>query len=665
MNAGSKKTILLLGLVFGIVAGARAAEVSIIHEKAESVDIYADQNDIVHIIWRTKTGFVKYGQIKNNTIVNIEGIPDSDWIQPKRKRPRLVVSPNGKYVATTFCPFDESAVYIAIRDAGGWRTEKIYQTSGGYSVSNPAVAIDDFGNIHAFVASWKPGEIVASLVYMRKQAARNWKISLFTTKPYEYDVPVMFVDRDNRTHLLVNAIDYSISPADDYEYYARIDAGAEFNDADLVKMTRPNLNYMPDQGDLYVDRRGGVHVALVCFTMRRSSTFDYWYKAPGEANFRPPVTIKGPHATVGEGHLYTSQPAVGADDAGAVWVSWGECTQTENADVVQIRKYDPVSRSWNSETIGDGVDIFNQSKTCIALTHQLMYMVWGGDTDIKLRTEPAYGLPGGFSVVLKTPSYQDTVKGVVTIEAEVREADPAKVEFFVASQKLGEKTAAPYTWEWNTYGVANGQYEVKVIVTTTDNRTAQDYVLATVYNEQGVALISPSAQLPVFGSIPVQAVVLGVQPVTRIDFFVNDQLIISDSVAPYGFDWDTTALARGSYVLKAVAIFTNGVVSDFSQTVQKASPLVGPLAGSIVNETGKLLTRRLHYHTLSWSANPQAVGVVKYLVYFAGESGFTLAGEAAGTTFLHRGLNASIHYRYAIVAVDGIGVLSDPLLITE
>lgn len=65
------------------------------------------------------------------------------------------------------------------------------------------------------------------------------------------------------------------------------------------------------------------------------------------------------------------------------------------------------------------------------------------------------------STALTSPTGGATVSGTTTLSASATDnVGVSRVEFYLGSSLLGSSTASPYTYAWNTTGVANGSYSL-------------------------------------------------------------------------------------------------------------------------------------------------------------------------------------------------------------
>jgi hypothetical protein len=106
-----------------------------------------------------------------------------------------------------------------------------------------------------------------------------------------------------------------------------------------------------------------------------------------------------------------------------------------------------------------------------------------------------------------------------------------------------------------------------------------------------VSIASPAQGATVSGLASIDVAASDNVGVTRVELRVNGATVASDTVAPYGFAWDTSAVANGSATLVAYAYDAAGNASASSPvavTVANAlaAPDTTPPTVSIVNPTG-------------------------------------------------------------------------------
>lgn len=167
---------------------------------------------------------------------------------------------------------------------------------------------------------------------------------------------------------------------------------------------------------------------------------------------------------------------------------------------------------------------------------------------------------------------------LVNIEANASDPDGKieSVEFYIDNRLKATDTSAPYTMTWKAPA---GATHIRVIAKDDTQSQAADEVIALVSKPPFAVNISkPLNGSKIIEGEPriIEAQVQQVnQPVERIDFFVNDQFIGWDSVAPYTINWIPEA---GMTMIKAIAISTvnaaDSILVNVLDTAQNQPPVV-------------------------------------------------------------------------------------------
>lgn len=82
-----------------------------------------------------------------------------------------------------------------------------------------------------------------------------------------------------------------------------------------------------------------------------------------------------------------------------------------------------------------------------------------------------------------------------------------------------------------------------------------------------VGITSPGNATSVSGTVVISASAADNVGVTRVEFYINDQLVATETTAPYTYSWDTTTQVPGVYTLLVKAYDAAGNVSQFSSSV--------------------------------------------------------------------------------------------------
>lgn len=213
---------------------------------------------------------------------------------------------------------------------------------------------------------------------------------------------------------------------------------------------------------------------------------------------------------------------------------------------------------------------------------------------------------------ISSPSSGAIVSGTVSVAATASDDQGvAWAELYIDNVLYTTLYRPPFTFSWDSRSVPDGSHTVQVktidaaanvgsssVVTVTTNNgitgPAADTTAPTV------AISSPGNGATVSGSVPVSITASDNVGVARVDLYVNNQLVGSDTTSPYSVTWDSTATANGSYTLQAKAydaagnVGTSGSVTinvSNSVVVDTTAPTVvitSPVNGTKVQSKGSL-----------------------------------------------------------------------------
>ena len=91
-----------------------------------------------------------------------------------------------------------------------------------------------------------------------------------------------------------------------------------------------------------------------------------------------------------------------------------------------------------------------------------------------------------------------------------------------------------------------------------------------------VSITSPSNTASVSGVVSINVSATDNVGVTKVEFYVNGQLVTTNLAAPYVYSWDTSSLAAGTHTLMAKAYDAAGNVSQSSSSVNVVKDLIAP-----------------------------------------------------------------------------------------
>lgn len=166
------------------------------------------------------------------------------------------------------------------------------------------------------------------------------------------------------------------------------------------------------------------------------------------------------------------------------------------------------------------------------------------------------------AVAVTDPAAGASVEGLVTIAATATD-DVAigSVTFLVDGVEVGTDYAAPYSWTWDTGGLAAGDRTLSAVATDlAGNVTASAPVLVTVVDRvlPTVTLTAPLGNETVQGTVTLAAVADDAVGVTKVEFRVGGTLVATDSAAPYSAAWNSASKADGVYTVTATAVDAAG-----------------------------------------------------------------------------------------------------------
>jgi fibronectin type 3 domain-containing protein len=107
-----------------------------------------------------------------------------------------------------------------------------------------------------------------------------------------------------------------------------------------------------------------------------------------------------------------------------------------------------------------------------------------------------------------------------------------------------------------------------------------------LYDSQGptLALTTPAEGSYILNPITITATATDAGGVAKVDFYINNQLVVSDTTSPYSYYWNTAIWADGNYAIKVVATDSVGHTSTVTNNITKAAPppdTSGPTLGSV------------------------------------------------------------------------------------
>lgn len=260
--------------------------------------------------------------------------------------------------------------------------------------------------------------------------------------------------------------------------------------------------------------------------------------------------------------------AEASDDVGVAEVAF-----TVDGTQVAVASAEPWSAAWDSTGVINGNYLVGAIATDAA----------GNSTEV-----------GGVAVVVENdgapasavriinPVDGATLCGDVTVEVAVSE-EAAEVTFALDGTALAADSDSPYTWDWNTLATANGSHSVRATATLADGEQVQNTIVVDIENTgetcdnlPNVILTSPEDNAYGYGTVSIAADASDDVGVLKVQFFIDNGLLVEDTSTPYQVDWNSDDFDEGPHIVKAIAYDTASQSAETrtTLTIDRTSPTV-------------------------------------------------------------------------------------------
>jgi len=128
------------------------------------------------------------------------------------------------------------------------------------------------------------------------------------------------------------------------------------------------------------------------------------------------------------------------------------------------------------------------------------------------------------------------------------------VEYFIDSTSIGKTTDFPWSTGWSPSSLSPGDYKLKALAVTEDERKASDEIRLSVSGPFKISIVEPQpeAVIGLESEIKVEIKNETESPVDKVDYFLNNKPVGSATEKPYGLTLNTRKIPDGNYELKAV-----------------------------------------------------------------------------------------------------------------
>ncbi|MGB9082489.1 MAG: Ig-like domain-containing protein [Desulfuromonadaceae bacterium] len=222
------------------------------------------------------------------------------------------------------------------------------------------------------------------------------------------------------------------------------------------------------------------------------------------------------------------------------------------------------------------------------------------------------------TIDITSPADSASVSGTVSIAVNATDnVGVTKVEFYINGALKATDTTGPYVYTWDTKSVAPGAYTLMVKAYDAAGNVSQSSRTVTVVSDTiapTVAMTAPANSTTIRGLATVSAGASDNVGVTRVEFYSNGVLIYSSNVSPYSFNWDTTKVGNGVYVINAMAFDNAGNSSQSSSVTVLVDNVVSDTTLPIVNSFSFPSTSTTLTVPVSGFSASDNVGVTGYLI---------------------------------------------------
>ena len=196
--------------------------------------------------------------------------------------------------------------------------------------------------------------------------------------------------------------------------------------------------------------------------------------------------------------------------------------------------------------------------------------VW--ETTAFRNAQPTNTIPGNSTppsdttpptVAITAPNNNSSVAGTITVTANASDdSGVSRVSFYLdgSNTAFSNDSTAPYSAQWNSANVSNGQHTIRAVATDTAGNIATSSNITINVNNvipdtqaPAVSIASPTNNSTVNGTVVVQVNATDNVGVSKVDLVVNGSASATDTTSPYRFSVDTTKLSEGTHQLSARA----------------------------------------------------------------------------------------------------------------
>jgi hypothetical protein len=239
------------------------------------------------------------------------------------------------------------------------------------------------------------------------------------------------------------------------------------------------------------------------------------------------------------------------------------------------------------------------------------------------------------TVSISSPTNGATVSGTTTISASASDnVGVSKVEFYIDSTLKITDTSSPYSYSWDTTTYSNAGHSIytkaydavnNVGTSTTISVTVSNTVSDTT--APTVSVTAPSSGATVSGTTTISASASDNVGVSKVEFYIDSTLKITDTSSPYSYSWDTTAYSNAGHSIYAKAYDAANNVGTSTTISVTVSNTVSDDGGALSNGVTANGNMDSTDGADMWYIDVGASATSMYVVMACGSSDFDTYGK--------------------------------------
>src|SRR6266567_3380183 len=202
----------------------------------------------------------------------------------------------------------------------------------------------------------------------------------------------------------------------------------------------------------------------------------------------------------------------------------------------------PFNFSWDSSSVGTGI-------------HTITVVGYNASSQTSISSVTVnVSNVSPLSLSISSPVSGASVSGTITITPLVS-ANVVRVEYTVDGSYQATAYSSPFTFNWNTTSVGNGNHSITVVAYDSSGNNRIVSVAVAVNNSSGslvtLAVASPTPASSVTGLVPITIAVSA--NVVRAELTVDGVYQQTSTTAPFSFSWNSMSVGNGNHSITVVA----------------------------------------------------------------------------------------------------------------